>query len=1218
VESNGRIITFYSYKGGTGRSMALANVAWVLATNRKRVLMIDWDLEAPGLHRYFRPFLIDKYLASSNGLIDFVMAYADQVIRPTSDSVPQDWYKEYTDIGQLALAIDSSDFPEPGKIDLIPAGRQGATYATLVSSFDWFNFYDRLGGGAFFEAVKQRLRTEYDYILIDSRTGVSDTSGICTVQMPDALAVCFTYNNQSIEGAAAIARSARDARRQLTDAAPLDIFPIPTRVEQAEQNKLRSRQKFARSVFDELLDSNIHRDAYWQAVEIPYVPFYGYEETLAPFADKATDPKSLLGSIIRITRYITVTDDRKRETIDFNSPISEDESRRIRLEFAATPGAVSDEVEGATTTNESPAEKRVQVADSVFLHFSPRLQNDARRLLTRFVRVTRREDGGEFSRLRLKRSEFDSADDEVFSTLKNAELLTLSTDTARGEQMAELADDALVRNWGRLRDWIEKDRDFLVWRLKLRDQVLDWERSDRKRYLLRGDQVQEATKWLTERRSDLNGPERDFIKQSDETDYLPSNQSRGDGGRAFIIRPFGIKKDGKGNDIDFNEVSEKLIAPALAAIDAQGRETLDILESGNIRIDMFRRLLTADLVVADVSIHYANVFYELGIRHALREHGTVLLRSDADYFPFDLQTDQYLIYDKNNPAACLGQLIETLRSIREQTYKDYTRKDSPVFMSLPGLTEPDPSIFNPVPQSFGEDVRRAANNKFSGDLALLSYEAKGFEWELLGWRLVGKAQFDMNALAGAKDTWENVRKIEPQDLEANIRLGTIYGNLDDIAGSNQALERALNNPAINKDQRAEAYSLVGRNSMTHWRKEWESKPANERASVALRSRYLKDSFENYESAFNEHLNHFYAGLNALAMLKVMIALAELLPNKWVTQFPDDEEAERALKKYKAHATRLQSGVQLSLDAAFKQLEREDKRDVWAEISKADLAFITTNAPERVANAYGKVLSDAPDFARVSVAKQLAIYRDLGVMTENLAEVFKVVSEPPALPESGSQSAVKPQRQRVLLFAGHMIDPPDRTTPRFPADKEAVAREEIKQRVRREMNTGAGVAVAYAGGSNGGDILFQEVCAELGVKTRLYLAVQPQIHANKSVNNAGRNWMARFWGLHDEHLVRKQVRVLSQTVEVADSDTDYLPAWLRDKTDYDIWQRRNLWMLLNALAEGFDAKTGDPNLTLIALWDGSGDGPGGTGDLVKKVASLGARVEIINTKELFRL
>ena len=72
----GRIITFYSYKGGTGRSMALANVAWILASAGRRVLAIDWDFEAPGLHRYFHPFIEDPELHSTPGLIDFFVDFA--------------------------------------------------------------------------------------------------------------------------------------------------------------------------------------------------------------------------------------------------------------------------------------------------------------------------------------------------------------------------------------------------------------------------------------------------------------------------------------------------------------------------------------------------------------------------------------------------------------------------------------------------------------------------------------------------------------------------------------------------------------------------------------------------------------------------------------------------------------------------------------------------------------------------------------------------------------------------------------------------------------------------------------------------------------------------------------------------------------------------------------------------------------------------------------
>ncbi len=55
--AEGKIVTFYSYKGGTGRTMALANVAWILASNGLKVLVVDWDLDSPGLHKYFHPFL---------------------------------------------------------------------------------------------------------------------------------------------------------------------------------------------------------------------------------------------------------------------------------------------------------------------------------------------------------------------------------------------------------------------------------------------------------------------------------------------------------------------------------------------------------------------------------------------------------------------------------------------------------------------------------------------------------------------------------------------------------------------------------------------------------------------------------------------------------------------------------------------------------------------------------------------------------------------------------------------------------------------------------------------------------------------------------------------------------------------------------------------------------------------------------------------------------
>jgi tetratricopeptide (TPR) repeat protein len=699
--------------------------------------------------------------------------------------------------------------------------------------------------------------------------------------------------------------------------------------------------------------------------------------------------------------------------------------------------------------------------------------------------------------------------------------------------------------------------------------------------------------------------------------------------RAFIVRPFGVKssirydeakKEFTKTDFNFDVVEEKLIGPALDRLGIKGRTTGEIVGQGNIRTDMFELLLTADLVVADLSVHNANVFYELGIRHSLRDKHTFQMRSDTDSFPFDLQTDRYFLYKREifgaeaepdkeaalKKEAALEETVEKLVKALRETI-DSGKTNSPVFSSLPNMKEQDPSQFIAVPFDFGEEVGRAADGKQRGDLRLLAAEVKkDFSWGKEGLRVVGRAQFDLKDFTGARATWEAVRDINPFDLEANLLLGTIYERLGRLTDSTDALKRALSVKDIEKDKKAEAYALRARNSKTLWRKEWEAEPAAGRPETALRSGHLKDSFEDYERAFAEDLNHFYSGLNALAMVKVQTELAGAFPDVWAEPF-DDDEAEKELKKLRERAAKLAGAVEVSLDATLARLKAADKKDVWAEISTADLCCLTSDRPKKVVAAYRDALAVAPDFAKASVRNQLAIYRDLGVLTANVSEVFKFVGEPE--PEDAGAK----KQQRVLIFTGHMIDAGGRKNPRFPADKEDVARQKIKEKVEAEMKAGEGVSFGIAGGSSGGDILFHEVCAELGIPTRLYLAIPPQRYVTTSVQKARSKWVERFWALYNEHQTQKQVRALSD----AHDEQEFLPAWLREKPDYSIWQRNNLWTLFNALDEGCDPKSDDPNLTLIALWDGqTGDGPGGTGDLVDKVEGLGARCEILKTTDIF--
>ena len=305
----GRVVTFYSYKGGTGRSMALANAAWMLAANGQRVLAIDWDLEAPGLQRYFQPYLRDPKLEASDGLMDFVLAFADAARAPAADAGPDDpgWYERYADLRMYAYSVNWDGFAERGgRLDFVPAGRQDAGYSLRVNSFNWQHFYSKLGGGIFLEAVKRRLRQEYDYVLIDSRTGVSDTSGVCTVQMPDSLVVCFTLNEQSIHGAAGTAVSAFEQRRTPDGTSTLRVLPVPTRVDSSEKQRVDAARSAARARFDGLLDwlDDDQLDEYWGDVETPYIPFYSLEEVLAVF-DQPRVRTSLLPSVEGLVSWIS-------------------------------------------------------------------------------------------------------------------------------------------------------------------------------------------------------------------------------------------------------------------------------------------------------------------------------------------------------------------------------------------------------------------------------------------------------------------------------------------------------------------------------------------------------------------------------------------------------------------------------------------------------------------------------------------------------------------------------------------------------------------------------------------------------------------------------------------------------------------------------------------------------------------------------------------------
>lgn len=155
-----------------------------------------------------------------------------------------------------------------------------------------------LGGAALLEEVREQWRADYDYVLVDSRTGLSDTSGICTVLLPDEIVVCFTMNEQSIAGCEAVAESIQSQRRGDVGESTVKIWPLPSRIENGEFERLRAAQTRVRQAFDRYV---LHlprsdRAGYWAEAEVPYVPFFAYEEVLAAVVDAAGSRRSLTRS----------------------------------------------------------------------------------------------------------------------------------------------------------------------------------------------------------------------------------------------------------------------------------------------------------------------------------------------------------------------------------------------------------------------------------------------------------------------------------------------------------------------------------------------------------------------------------------------------------------------------------------------------------------------------------------------------------------------------------------------------------------------------------------------------------------------------------------------------------------------------------------------------------------------------------------------------------
>jgi MinD-like ATPase involved in chromosome partitioning or flagellar assembly len=187
------VITFYSFKGGVGRTMALVNVAAELVRRGRKVLVVDFDLEAPGLETYqhLRP------PKSHPGIVEYVTEFRRSYKVPNL----RDYIYETKPIGKKG-----------GQLWVMPAGRRDPAYRNALINLDWKRLYSDQEGFLLFEDTKAGWEAELkpDYVLIDSRTGETDVMGICTRQLPDSVVLMFAPNEQNLAGLKNVCRDIRD------------------------------------------------------------------------------------------------------------------------------------------------------------------------------------------------------------------------------------------------------------------------------------------------------------------------------------------------------------------------------------------------------------------------------------------------------------------------------------------------------------------------------------------------------------------------------------------------------------------------------------------------------------------------------------------------------------------------------------------------------------------------------------------------------------------------------------------------------------------------------------------------------------------------------------------------------------------------------------------------------------------------------------------------
>ena len=646
---------------------------------------------------------------------------------------------------------------------------------------------------------------------------------------------------------------------------------------------------------------------------------------------------------------------------------------------------------------------------------------------------------------------------------------------------------------------------------------------------------------------------------------------------AFVAMPFGVKKDSQGVEIDFNRVYAELIKPALEAAGLDVFRADEEERAGDIRTDMFQELLIADLVVADLTLDNPNVWYELGVRHALRAKGVVLVQGPRQSQPFDIYTDRKLPYRLKDGApdpTTLDADRNALTTMARATLgASNARVVSPVYSLLDHLREPKwrdlllakRNEFSMAYEAWKSRMEVARQMNHVGDILVLADETPTHALWIEARRTAGNSLIKLQHFDFALEQFDAALALDADDKSSREKKAVCLGRLGRYEEAREWTRRLTedypNDP--------EVWTLAGRVEKDNWVQRWrrfDGTPAQMRAVAATEQASLEEAIEPYHKAFIADPSHFYSGINSLTLHLLL---------QHIGGQPDQTVIDNLI-----------GGVLWASLTAQKR----DKKDYWARASYAELCLLV-NPKDAVIREYRTAVATANRdwFALDSSRQTLELLRDLEFRSEETTAALAIIDAeiqrmtPPFAP------------RRVLLFSGHMIDAPGRQPPRFPSEKESVAAQKIAEMLAK---LGAGPEdLALTQGASGGDLLFTEACQQRGVKVQWLQPFDEPEFIQRSVICSGEAW-------RDRYLKAKAVLTITPGVRAAPAELG-LPS-----KGVDPYERCNLWLLYTALSYGIS------KVQFVCLWDGGGgDGPGGTAHMYEEVKRRTGRVTWIDSRSL---